>query len=264
MSSGDTEGGRCGGCITRTPHASLLALIMCWVGAGIFCGSMHRGITLTLSLLQEVFKVSDGLAWFEPVQLAFTITGAVMGAVSVMILVTSILATGDTRLEVYTSRRGRAGGRLATGVFIILSYVLLLAWLLIFIVNIVVTTLYTLSWGVCSDTDLRGPDGALDFYYFNFLFPPGSQRVNMLLEGPLEINLFCREFVERAEIMFILSTISSFIVIMSLVHFLMALSANYAHIRGYDKFTDLKDLYTMDFSNTIAANSPRHNNYRED
>ena len=57
----------------------------------------------------------------EPAQLAFVIIGAVMGAVSVLILVTSILATGDTRLEVYNSARGRTGGRVATLIFIILS-----------------------------------------------------------------------------------------------------------------------------------------------
>jgi hypothetical protein len=40
--------------------------------------------------------------------------------------------------------------------------------------------------------------------------------------------------------MFIIATISCFLVVLSLVHFLMALSANYAHIRGHDKFTELQ------------------------
>ena len=40
--------------------------------------------------------------------------------------------------------------------------------------------------------------------------------------------------------MFILATVACFLVVMSLVHFLMALSANYAHIRGHDKFTELQ------------------------
>ena len=39
--------------------------------------------------------------------------------------------------------------------------------------------------------------------------------------------------------MFILATVSCTLVVLSLVHFLMALAANYAHIRGHDKFTDL-------------------------
>ena len=40
--------------------------------------------------------------------------------------------------------------------------------------------------------------------------------------------------------MFILATVSCVVVIVSLVHFLMALAANYAHIRGHDKFTELQ------------------------
>ena len=39
--------------------------------------------------------------------------------------------------------------------------------------------------------------------------------------------------------MFILATVSCTLEVLSLVHFLMALAANYAHIRGHDKFTDL-------------------------
>ena len=68
----------------------------------------------------------------------------------------------------------------------------------------------------------------------------GTQKVNMLVEGQAEIKMFCKDYVERAEIMFILATLSCMLVVLSLVHFLMALSANYAHIRGQDKFTDLQ------------------------
>ena len=68
----------------------------------------------------------------------------------------------------------------------------------------------------------------------------GTQKVNMLVEGQAEIKMFCKDYVQRAEVMFILSTVSCMLVVLSLVHFLMALSANYAHIRGHDKFTDLQ------------------------
>ena len=50
--------------------------------------------------------------------------------------------------------------------------------------------------------------------------------------------------------MFLIATASCVLVILSLVHFLMALSANYAHIRGHDKFTDLvvsKNHYAMHY-----------------
>ena len=64
----------------------------------------------------------------------------------------------------------------------------------------------------------------------------------MEVKGPAEVKMFCKDFVEHATVMFILATFSALVVILSLVHFLMALAANYAHIRGHDKFSELQDL----------------------
>ena len=61
MGSGRKDG--CTSCITRTPYATLIALIMCWAGVGVFCGTMYRGVNLTLRLLQNVFKLDRGLQW---------------------------------------------------------------------------------------------------------------------------------------------------------------------------------------------------------
>ena len=97
---------------------------------------------------------------------------------------------------------------------------------------------YAIS-GVCSTKEIQWDQGSIDFYPFNFLFPEGSQRVNMLVEGQAEIKMFCIDYVQKAELMFLIATAACVLVVMSLVHFLMALSANYAHIRGHDKFTDL-------------------------
>ncbi len=74
-------------------------------------------------------------------------------------------------------------------------------------------------------------------------------RENMEVRGPAEIKMFCKDYVEHATVMFILATIACFIVIISLVHFLMALSANYAHIRGHGKFAELQDLQASTFFN---------------
>eukprot|EP00090_Calanus_glacialis_P007428 TRINITY_DN15865_c0_g1_i2.p1 TRINITY_DN15865_c0_g1~~TRINITY_DN15865_c0_g1_i2.p1 ORF type:complete len:123 (-),score=9.88 TRINITY_DN15865_c0_g1_i2:272-640(-) len=115
------ERGGCHGCVIRTPYATLVAVSMCWVGSGVFCGTMYRGVNLTLRLLQDVFRLDRGLQWVEPTQLTFLIVGASMGAVSLMILVTAVLATGDTRVEVYRSPSGRVGGQIATGCFIFIT-----------------------------------------------------------------------------------------------------------------------------------------------
>eukprot|EP00092_Neocalanus_flemingeri_P005360 GFUD01005775.1.p1 GENE.GFUD01005775.1~~GFUD01005775.1.p1 ORF type:complete len:268 (-),score=65.05 GFUD01005775.1:188-991(-) len=252
--------GACDGCITRTPYATLVAVIMCWAGVGVFCGTMYRGVNLTLRLLQDVFKLDKGLQWVEPTQLAFVILGASMAALALMILVTAILATGATRVEVYKSSVGRVGGRIASACFIFITYILLLAWLVVLLCCIVMTTFYTLSWGVCSTDEIGWDNGVIDFYPLHFMFPEGTQKVNMLVEGQAEIKMFCKDYVQRAEVMFILSTVSCMLVVLSLVHFLMALSANYAHIRGQDKFTDLQDLHMMDITSETVNLTERDNN----
>lgn len=67
----------------------------------------------------------------------------------------------------------------------------------------------------------------------------------MEVYGTNEVKQFCKDYVQNAVQEFILSSIGCFIVILSLAHFLMVLSANYAHIRGHDKFTELQDLHDL-------------------
>merc|ERR1712106_176188 len=137
------------------------------------------GVNLTLRRLQDVFKLDRGLQWVEPTQLAFVILGASMAALALMILVTAILATGATRVEVYRSSVGRVGGRIASACFIFITYVLLLAWLVVLVCCIVMTIFYTLSWGICGTKEIGWNAGAIDFYPVHFMFPEGTEKVNM-------------------------------------------------------------------------------------
>ena len=87
----------------------------------------------------------------------------------------------------------------------------------------------------------------------------GTMRENMEVRGSAEIKMFCKDYVEHAEVMFILASVSCFIVIVSLVHFLMALSANYAHIRGHGKFAELQDLHDLTSETlTLTERDPYH------
>lgn len=232
----------CSKCITRIPYATLLALILNWAGVAVFCGTLYRGVNLSLRMIQHVFQLDKGLGWIEPTQLAFIILGASMAAVALMILIVAFLATGATRHEVYKSSFGRAGGRIACVVFITITYILLFAWIAVFACCIIMTIFYTVSWGVCNTDEIGWDDGFIDFYPYHFLFPEGTQREHMEIRGTSEIKIFCKDIVENATVMFIMATIASVLVIISLVHFLMALSANYAHIRGHDKFSELQEL----------------------
>lgn len=230
-------GRKCRDCMTRVPYATLIATVMCCVGVGVFCGTMYRGTTLTLRLFEEVFNLQ--IKWVEPVQLTFMVVGAGMGGLGLMILFVGCLSTGDTRNRVYRTWRGRVGGRISCAIFMGITYLLTLAWLLMFAVLIIVTIFYTLAWFQCINVP---SNECIDYNQFSFLFPRGTTEEEKRVCSGGKRKLYCKDYVNNAEIMFILATVSAFLVILSLVHYLMCLAANYAHIKDQEKFMDLQEI----------------------
>uniref|UniRef100_A0A1A9WBP3 Uncharacterized protein n=1 Tax=Glossina brevipalpis TaxID=37001 RepID=A0A1A9WBP3_9MUSC len=94
----------CRSCMARIPYATLIATLMCLLGVGIFCGTMYRGASLTVIMMDQVFHLR--LIWIEAVQMIFVIIAAGMAA----------LATGATRYKVYRAWRSRVGGRISCAV----------------------------------------------------------------------------------------------------------------------------------------------------
>lgn len=72
-----------------------------------------------------------------------------------------------------------------------------------------------------------------------------------------KVKAFCKDSVEKAEVMFILATLSCLLIILSLVHYLMCLAANYAHIRDHEKFQELQELQNLTEMEYSAASKDR-------
>ncbi|XP_071573133.1 proteolipid protein DM beta-like, partial [Temnothorax nylanderi] len=149
---------------------------------------------------------------------------------------------GATRHKVYRAWRSRVGGRISCAVFMTIIYILQIVWLLIFAFLVITTLIFTIFWGLCSNPRVQSLDDCIDFTQFGFMFPNNTRVQDMQVCGPQEVKLFCKDFVEKAEVMFILATVASMLVILSLIHYLMCLSANYAHIRDHEKFQELQEL----------------------
>lgn len=71
--------------------------------------------------------------------------------------------------------------------------------------------------------------------------------------GPQKVKLFCKDHVEKAEVMFILAATACVLIILSLIHYLMCLAANYAHIRDHEKFQELQDIHYLNDTDTLAG-----------
>lgn len=55
MVSSIFSGDCCQSCMTRIPYATLIATLMCLLGVGIFCGTMYRGASLSIIMIDQVF-----------------------------------------------------------------------------------------------------------------------------------------------------------------------------------------------------------------
>ncbi|XP_015834396.1 neuronal membrane glycoprotein M6-a isoform X1 [Tribolium castaneum] len=243
--------GFCDSCLTRIPYATLIATIQCALGVVIFCGTMYRGATLAVLMFSDVFKMQ--LFWVDAVKMTFVIIGACMGALGLMILTVGCLATGATRHKVYRAWRSRVGGRVSCAIFMAITYILQLLWIVIFCFLVIATFLFTIFWKMCTNERVATFQDCIDFTQFYFMFPQGTKQEHMKVCGEHNVKVFCKDYTEKIEIMVILATVASVLVILSLVHYLMCLAANYAHIRDHEKFQELQDLQMLSDNDVLAG-----------
>ncbi|XP_031632543.1 neuronal membrane glycoprotein M6-a isoform X2 [Contarinia nasturtii] len=249
-------GNCCRSCMTRIPYATMIATVMCLIGVAIFCTSMYRGASLMIIMFDRVFRFR--IFWIEAVQMIFVTIGASMAGLGFMILFVGCLATGSTRYKVYRAWRSRVGGRISCAVFMAITYILTIIWTIMFCFLCIVTFVYTIFWQMCNENSHENPRECLiDLVQFHFLFPAGSRQQDMKVCDKFQIKAFCKDGVEPAETMFIIATISCLLIILSLVHYLMCLSANYAHIRDHEKFQELQEIQNLNDMEYSAASKER-------
>lgn len=241
--------------MTRVPYGTLIATILCVVGVGVFCGGAYRGAMLARLMLEKVFSIQPG--WLEPTQMALVVLGACTGAVGLLVLVVGCLATGETRARVYRAWRARVGGRVSCGVLMGLCYGLWLTWCAIFLFVACIGVTCTFCWMLCYHMDGTPNNQQIDFRQFWFLFPEGTKREHMVLDQQEKVREFCKDYVERAEVMFVLALGAAFLVVLSLTHYLMCLSANYAHIKDHEKLQDLQEMQFLQESEMSALSKDR-------
>lgn len=233
-------GDACRTCLTRVPHATLISTIMCCLGVGVFCGTMYRGSALSILMFDEVFQFR--LMWIDALQMIFIVCSACMAALGFILLCLGCLTTGATRKKVYRAWKARVCGRISCAIFMIITYILTFIWLNLLIFLVIITFLFTIFWNLCSKPKNIEAATCIDFTQFDFMFPSSVNQEDMKICEAHKIKLFCKDYVEKAEFMFILAMVSCVLVILSLVHYLMCLSANYAHIRDHGKIQELHEL----------------------
>ncbi|UYV64262.1 GPM6B [Cordylochernes scorpioides] len=263
VGTGSTDSSNKERCITRVPYATLIATLLSCAGVAIFLGSLYRGLSYTKTLFNFLFH--SYTEWLGEVHVAMIGLGVVMGAANLCLLVSGWLATGPTRLQLYGGGwRARLSGRVACGVLSGLAYLLSLLWTCLLVLATALLMAFLLMSGLCDGLKLnpRVEERCLDLTHFQHLFPNTTQNLRFCKEG--ELKIICKDCVEPAIMMYILTLAACVLVLLSLIHHLMCLAANTARIRDSEKFQELQELqYLQDNSSELAVFKDRYRDTSE-
>ncbi|CAF0848258.1 unnamed protein product [Adineta ricciae] len=233
----------CGSC----PFASLLAFMLTLTGTGIFCGCLYYPTRSSIEQINNVFKYEYiDLEWIRILRLSVIFVMAIMGGFSLILLIVGSLATGATRHQVYTGFRSRLGGRIVTGFFTFIAYLMLLTWLIVMITTVIPCVgLYVLksrcdeTWGrptLSGQPNSAAPIACLTPATYGLPVPREKPDLKVCQQ---EFNELCT-LTEHALRLWI-GLLGAFLVVMGLIHFLCCLVANYAHIKDGRKLRDYEE-----------------------
>jgi len=243
----------CCECLGRIPYGSLIATLITCAGIAVSCGCSYIGFPHFIKML-KLFSITVDAE--EALKTAIISIGAIMLTLAVVLLIIGFLATGATRSQVYTGPCLRISGRIAAAFFIILTYFLMIVWFFICCLLVVLTFFFLISVTNCGDMNTEQD------------FAGNCFNVSTIIEGiPAEFNAdvlstrlcnnqykeYCFE-ARKGQYMFYATNGGVALIVLGLIHFLMCLSANYAHIKDGLKLREYEEAkYSID--------TPRYANF---
>lgn len=246
-------------CLSRVPFATLIATVMFCAGLAIFLGSTQRAAASAVRIVDLLLPtvVTSGSRprpryGADEVRAGLVGGGVSMGVLGLTLLVIACLATGPTRERL--GWRARAGSRFCCAFLMGLTYIALLGWVALAVCAALASGLCWLASGMC--TLMTDENQCLDLREFEFLLPVSEEttRPQLILCGGRRKE-FCIDHVEGSTVLWTLSAASAGLVVLSLVHHLMCLAANYAHIKDQQKMGDLQLLHDLQETEMAALGS---------
>lgn len=233
--------------IGSVPFASLLATVICLVGIGVFCGTLYQALHIFLvQIVDELFHFKVG--WLEVLQVVFIVIAVAMGVLSIILLVFGILATGDTRKNVYSGAKCIMGGRIMAAFFLCLSYLLNIFWMGIISFGVIPIIMYVSVSSICNHY-VYGKEANNITYCFDLVnyglfvkgsHSSGSSNIVSKVCPPTNLPRFCQR-VEESGQLFCVSYAGSFLISLAMIHFMIILSSNYTRIKISKELTEYRE-----------------------
>uniref|UniRef100_A0A7E4VI99 MARVEL domain-containing protein n=1 Tax=Panagrellus redivivus TaxID=6233 RepID=A0A7E4VI99_PANRE len=230
------------GCISRVPYSSVMAFVMCTIGVIMFAIMMIWSFNASVEQARRALDIVD-IPYLSRVHLAFIVVAVVMEVLALFLLLIGVLSTGSTREEVYKRPESRRGGRISCAIAIVVSYVLLILWLLVLASTAIISFKYFEFAKLCSSLSTYSEQSCLDFSGYKPLFEDISKSNLKLCGGNAQ------EFCALTNTVFswnIVGFVGSFIICLGLVQFVSTHASNYAHVSSEQRYIELKEVLYVD------------------
>ncbi|VDP28031.1 unnamed protein product [Soboliphyme baturini] len=160
--------------------------------------------------------------------------------VAMLLALIGFLSTGSNRTRIYTGWKARLGGCISCAIFLVFTYAAHLFWIFVFSVVVALTVIYFIFYRVC----LLMPDyttaTCLDLSVFSPVLNMTGRPASLKICGS-NLQQFCT-LAETASNYYAIAYFAAAAVMLSLVHFMICLAANYAHIKHGYKYFELKEV----------------------
>ncbi|CAH1776299.1 unnamed protein product [Owenia fusiformis] len=248
-----------GDCLGRTPFASLIAGFIVLCGVGIFCGTVYRASQEILDgILLGLYNVN--VTWLKTIQVIFIIVAVVMGCFAIFLFVFGCLATGATRENVYQGAKCIMGGRVSAGVFMLITYILNLIWMGVTSVMAMPIIIYIMVNSICvnefqgqGDWFFESPwRGCVNMSRFGIYYEGIPNLTYNYTCGATNVGKFCQH-VDTAGVMFSIAFAGSLLIVLGMVTFMLAISANFTRIKSGSEIKDYRQQIAL--SNDAISNT---------
>jgi hypothetical protein len=202
------------------PYGSIVASIFIYCGIGVFCGSSLTALSYTEEMLDESKIDADAVIYALRITI-YALT-PFMVLVALMYSLFGYAATKQSKAQVYDDRQICCGGLACVSVTLYLAYLLLVVWLTIFgASSLPMVFTYMVSQSNYTDT------GCLDLRLYGFVNQEDSVDTTVC---EMNLHIF-QSAAGDAFVMYVLQLCGCFLVVIGMIHFMMCLSANWAHLK---------------------------------
>uniref|UniRef100_A0A914V6U5 M6 n=1 Tax=Plectus sambesii TaxID=2011161 RepID=A0A914V6U5_9BILA len=243
-------------CLGRVPFASVIAALLCWVGVTMFCFMMAQAVNASIEQARRALRI-ENLPWLDKVQVTFVTVAVIMALAALVLLVVGIMSTGATRTSVYQGVRARLGGRIACAVSMIFTYLLNICWLVVLSLTVVLCFSYMVFSTLCRSVGGYSETHCLNLTVIRPLLSDDASSTEPLTLCGGDLQQFCA-LTNTASTWYYVGYFGCVVVVLGLIHFMICLSANYAHINDGSKYMELREIWQTEENDLNAMGMPAY------